>query len=300
MTYRETPRPSPEDDELVVVRSYFDVVEAGLARSSLANEGIHAWVLESTSFNPLLSSAAGGVAVQVRASDAEHAAAILTRVDRTAVVLDEDDEPEGSVRCPRCELPYCDFERERMSDALASSPMSALLILPLVTSRQRWRCHKCLHVWDDPKLGPKKPTPLPEGVPRPVFRMRRPRTGTGGLVGAGLGAFMLAWAPGAGGSFLMLLSIVVGSRIGATFGSDVCSEPTCRAPLPAGMEKCPRCQGAIAGRVSRGFEHFSAAADVRRELHALEASTEVEPGRKWKGALGAARSSTKKAGRQKP
>jgi hypothetical protein len=106
---------------------------------------------------------------------------------------------------------------------------------------------------------------------------------------------MLAWAR-ARGSFLMLLSIVVGSRIGATFGSDVCSEPTCRA-LAAGMEKCPRCQGAIASRVSRGFKHFSAAADVRRELHAL-GHRPVEPGRKWKSALGAARSS--KAGRRKP
>jgi hypothetical protein len=291
VTYRERPRPAPEDDELVVVRSYFDLVEAGLARAALANEGIHAWVLESTSFNPLLSASAGGVAVQVRASDAEHAAAILTRVDTTAIVLDEDDEPEGSVRCPRCELPYCAFERQRYSSALAASPLSALLLLARFTSKPRWHCHKCLHVWDDPKLGPSRPTPLAEGVPRPVFRMHRPRSGMGFMVGCVLGALWLALFPGAGGSFLGLLSIVVCGWSGSKFGHDVCSEPACRAELPPGVDACPRCRGAIAGRIERAFEHYSAAADIRRELRALEAPRPPR-GPAWK--------SGKKQGRKAP
>ena len=65
--------------------------------------------------------------------------------------------------------------------------------------------------------------------------------------------------------------VVLGCLVGSRIGSDLCSEPTCRAPLPAGAEECPRCKGSVAGAVSSAREHYAAAADFRRELAAIRA-----------------------------
>jgi hypothetical protein len=61
---------------------------------------------------------------------------------------------------------------------------------------------------------------------------------------------------------------VLGWRIGKAVRSDVCSEPSCRAPLARGAEECQGCKGTIAGTITSAPEHFAAAADVRREIAA--------------------------------
>ncbi|HTJ80306.1 MAG TPA: hypothetical protein VL400_01250 [Polyangiaceae bacterium] len=270
MSYREPPRLPPERDELVVVRTFSDSVEAGLARSTLASEGIHAWVTESLGYNPALSSAIGGTELKVRLSDAERAQALLDRVDRTRVSIEEDDEPEGTIRCPRCELPYCFFEKPRLASAQSSLLGVAGLVFAVFAPR-RWRCHKCLHVWDDPKAGPARPTPLPEDAPRPVFRLRRPHVGMGVFAGWLAGTAGLLVVEGPAALRLMVGGMVLGGVVGSFFGSDVCSEPSCRGPLARDLTTCPKCHGGIAGRVASAPEHFAASADFRRELALTEA-----------------------------
>ncbi len=254
----------------ITVAKYLDVTEAQLARVRLGGEGIEAFVIEGAGFNPLLSGAAGGVQLQVRERDLDRAQAILAEIPGDADDEVEPDPPPGGervVRCPRCELEYCFFER------------GAFVRLDF---GMRWHCRKCDHVWDSADQGPLRMTPREPGDPRPVFRLRRGRGGTGvflGLIVGFLCAMALSAAVGrpegdmrmmlpCGMLFLMLGVPLVGWRLGAAVRSDVCSVPECRAPLPRDLEECPGCKGTIAGTITSAPEHYAALADVRRELAA--------------------------------
>jgi len=135
-------------------------------------------------------------------------------------------------------------------------------------SRKRWSCHKCGHVWDDAKEGPKRMTPLEPGDPRPVFLLRRTSGGMGLFLGVMIGLLGAVIAGGEAGIVVAVASPIVGWLLGRALVRHVCSEPTCRAPLFADAEACSRCKGSVAGSISGASEHFSAAADFRRELAA--------------------------------
>lgn len=67
-------------DTLVTVASFPDVAEAELAKERLELEGIRAFVINGqiVGVMPFLTSATGGVRVQVEPRDAERAKEILT------------------------------------------------------------------------------------------------------------------------------------------------------------------------------------------------------------------------------
>jgi hypothetical protein len=82
----------------------------------------------------------------------------------------------------------------------------------------------------------------------------------GFMVGAG---FVLAsgFAP-----ILVLPAAALGFVIGKSLNRDVCSEPSCRKPLPPLAESCEGCGGYLAGEIHRASEHFAEAAEARREI----------------------------------
>lgn len=263
----------------VTVARYLDVTEAQLARVRLGGEGIEAFVIEGAGFNPLLSGAVGGVQLQVRERDIDRAREILAEVPEEA---DEDSDPyvdgERVVRCPRCELEYCFHERARV---VRNAPMPILVIANLFVagaSTPRWRCRKCEHVWDDPGAGPLQVTRLLPGEPKPVFRLRRGQAGMGLFLGLmvgffgtmviGSGAFGRENAHGVFPVSVLALSGLMGWLLGRSMRRDVCSEPSCRAPLPRGAEECPACKGTVSGTIPSAPEHFAAAAEARREIAA--------------------------------
>ena len=269
----------------VTIAKYLDVTEAQLAKVRLGGEDIEAFVIAGAGFNPLLAAASGGVQLQVRERDIDRARAILAEVQP-----DVDDEPEPEpapggervVRCPRCELEYCYHERmQATGQALGPLIVLAQVFTSSVTPK-RWRCRKCEHVWDNADEGPARMTRLEPGDPRPVFRLRRGRGGTGlflGLMAAFLVLIVVSGLVGRVGDDGRAIAVigfllvgfglpVFGWRIGKSVRADVCSVPTCRTPLPRELEECPGCKGTIAGTITSAPEHFSAAADVRRELAA--------------------------------
>jgi hypothetical protein len=256
------------DHELVTVASYSTAVEAEMARALLQDRGITAFARESASFNPLFNVAAGGAIVQVQTRDEPRARALLAHVAKTST--DDDGDSEGDVRCPRCELSYCFHE----------PALSGGGLLPFgVFSRKRWRCRKCLHVWDDPSAGPARMTPLDPDDPRPVFRLRRGRGGGGLVLGLVLGLLVGTLAKDAGaalpvGLLILLVFPLAGYGIGRSMSTDVCSAPSCRAALPAHVEECPMCKGLVSGRILGAHEHYSEAAEFRRDLVALKAADE--------------------------
>jgi hypothetical protein len=274
MPYRSTSEAHSGTGDLVTVRRYLDPIAAQLDRTRLSAEGIEAYVIEAASFNPLLSGAGGGTRLQVREGDLARAESLLQ--DHPEEQPRDDGEGAGVVRCPRCELAYCFHERLRLE---GSSAMTALAIVaaPFMTLwPKRWHCHKCGHVWDDPKQGPVEMTKLEDDDPHPIFRLRRGHAGMGlflGLMIAPSGAFVTAAAlpDGLGLPIAILLYAgpLFGWLIGRSLRYDVCSEPSCRAVLSSDREDCPRCKGSIAGVIASADEHYAAAADFRRELCAL-------------------------------
>jgi hypothetical protein len=252
--------------DIVTVRTYLDPVEAEIAGSLLRTAGIEAFVHESGAFNPLLSATLG-TELRVSDYDLERAREILAAAAEPAP-RDEvyEDEP-GAVRCPRCELTLCFHERARIRTK-APVPAAAWLSIPtLLFGPKRWRCHKCGHVWDDPNEGPQAMTRLLPDDPHPVFRLRRGSPGMGLFVGAGVGLLLAMLFRDSGlAPVLLLAAALLGWLVGRTRTRDVCSGPDCRSPLGADVETCPRCRGTIAGVVRRAAEHYSAAADFRRDL----------------------------------
>jgi hypothetical protein len=237
-------------------------------RAHLASKGITAHVVEALGFNPALANATGAVRLQVRERDGERAVEILGAV--APEEAGDDGEEGGAVRCPRCELAYCAFERPRMHNA---GPGIGFLLLPITmfVARRRWHCHKCGHAWDDPHEGPANVTKLEEGDPRPVFRLRRAHGGMGLFLGLAVGAFAASVIGGPAGLLALVCAAAVGNVVGRSARYDVCSVGGCRAPLAHGAEECSRCKGSVAGIIHAAEEHFAAAADFRRELAATRA-----------------------------
>ncbi|MEO5725923.1 MAG: hypothetical protein ABI134_24320 [Byssovorax sp.] len=277
----------------VTIARYLDVTEAQLARVRLGGEDIESFVIEGSGFNPLLTGATGGVQLQVRERDLDRAREILAE---TPPEVEDDPEPavggERVVRCPRCELEYCYHERVRAAGQAIGPLIVLVQVFASSVTAKRWRCRKCEHVWDDPGEGPARMTRLEPGDPRPVFRLRRGRGGTGlflglilGFVGAVVTASLIGRIEDDLGRMAALIGYaalffgvpVLGWRVGKAVQSDVCSEPSCRAPLLRGAEECSGCKGTIAGTITSAPEHFAAAADVRREI---AASRKVELPRK--------------------
>jgi hypothetical protein len=275
---------SKDDDtagtgDLVTVRTYLDPTAAQLARTNLMSHGIEAHVIEAASFNPILNAATGGSRVEVREGDYARAASILR--ERPGEGETDDGEGTGVVRCPRCELAYCFHERMRLEGSSAAAAISFFAAPLLFLFPKRWHCHRCGLVWDDPKAGPEAMTPLAPDDPIPVFRLRRSHPGMGLFLGflAGFVVQLLFTAGSLGGQNAPPLAFLVsffavpaaGFFIGRSLGHDVCSEPGCRTRLPPDRDECPRCRGAIAGRVQSVDEHYVAVAEVRRELAAFHA-----------------------------
>ena len=280
MPYRDRleQRDDAGTDDIVTVASYVTILEAEMSRQYLEAHGVRAFSQDAASFNPLLSVAAGGARVLVRGADEGRARWFLERVSRTPATGREDDDEEGDVRCPRCELTYC-FQEKAFSNGAQQlaldSPVLALFVLPFRARRLRWRCHKCLHVWEDAAEGPRRATPLDPDDPRPVFRWRSRRTGLGVMMGLVLmvGVWGIAAAVGAKSLFFLALGLIplpVGILLGARVVVDVCSAHHCRAVLPAEASECPSCHGTVAGVIEFAHQHHAGAAQFRRELRAAK------------------------------
>lgn len=262
----------------VVLRRYLDFVGAQLDRARLEGAGIRATAVDAASFLPL-TGIGGGVALEVDEADRARAEELLA----DAGLPDDEvaDDPDG-VRCPRCELEYTMFRKPPLPVGVVFAPVLVVpAALHLLFAKKRWYCSKCEHVWDDPKEGPRRMTALPEGIPRPVFRLRRGHPGMGLFLGWLIGMAATAVAVRALPMSLRPLGLgamfggpLLGWWVGRSRTSDVCSDPGCRAPLLPGVETCPSCKGAVVGTIRRTSEHFAEAAAFRREMAAAAAEPE--------------------------
>lgn len=266
-------------------------VEAELARAKLEAEGIGSIVVEPARMNPLQLQAAAGARVEVPESQATRARAILAAL---AVTPDELSDEER-VRCPRCELEYCDLQRPTLKWIIRNkmTGVPALLVVAIVgipvfvvmwtfkLGQKRWTCDKCGHRWDDPNEGPKLPTMPEPDDPRPVFRLRRRSAGMGLFLGTIVGGLVNLFLPG---TWLLLLLPVAGVLVGGSVTREICSEPKCRTPLPPSGDECPRCKGVIGGTIEREGDHYAEAAAARRAIAADRKKAQKKEKRRLKAA----------------
>lgn len=73
-------------DELVTVASFWDSIEAALARNRLESAGVDAWVADEATVGMVwqYANAVGGIKLQVRTADVETARAVLAEAKRPA------------------------------------------------------------------------------------------------------------------------------------------------------------------------------------------------------------------------
>ncbi len=251
--------------DMVTVGSYLDPMDVQFARLHLEEHGIRAAVVETSNFDPTLIGVSGGIRLQVAEKDELQARTLLRALANERTEIDPDADA-GEVRCPRCELAYCFFEPPSLRGvAPGATELGVFVAAILRFGPKRWTCHKCGHRWDDPNEGPKRPTVLKPGDPRPVFRLKRSAPGMGAFMGFMVGAgFVLAsgFAP----ILVLPAAALLGYLIGNSLNRDVCSEPSCRKQLPAHAETCEGCGGFVAGEIRRAAEHFAEAAEARREI----------------------------------
>jgi len=135
-------------DKLITIASFSEPFQAELAKIKLNTEGIKCF-LASESFVAtywLLSSAEGGVKLQVKEFDAKRALEILENKNRPDI-------EEGAARltpepinplCPQCHSE--DVEYEKFSKKLAF--LSILFLrFPLPLLKKSYKCNNCGHTW---------------------------------------------------------------------------------------------------------------------------------------------------------
>ncbi len=124
-------------DEITVVGSYADSIQAQFAVLKLANAGIEARVFDEgiVTANPFLGPAVGGIRVVVRVSDAEAATAVLEL------------KPEAKAEDRKC--PTCSSANTSESPAGLRWTFLSILLLgfPIGRSRNLCRCEDCGHTW---------------------------------------------------------------------------------------------------------------------------------------------------------
>jgi hypothetical protein len=249
-------------DALVTIRRVSLPIDAQLIGAQLRGAGIDAVILddEMATINPLVVDAMGGVRVQVREAEVERALEILA----VPLIDDDDDLADLSMegRCPRCRSEYTASDWTWLQKA-SSLP---LLFVPLFFVDRSMHCQQCRHVWKEselPRRAPKTPyrsLARKRSDTRPVFRLRRDSSVQGLLTGAILST-AIAIAMG-DGRWVVLAT--AGWLFGRARTTDVCSEPSCRAPLAHGSPECPTCKGSVQWVIRQSSEHFAARAEWRQ------------------------------------
>lgn len=151
---------------MITIARYSFPHEAQIARAKLESEGIPVFVADehTVSVNWLLSSAVGGVRVQVPREYVAKATYILERDDSAAVEADldriiEDAEDSGAEAGPDWQepptpCPVCGGETEQVMRGRKPAFLSWLLLgFPLGRLRRKRQCKACHRQFDVPPHG---------------------------------------------------------------------------------------------------------------------------------------------------
>lgn len=134
-------------DELTIIATFTDVLNAHIARSKLESEGIPCFLMNERFVHTywLYSNATGGVKLSVQQSDVEKAKAILRTVSVDETPEDQEVlENEPQIQCPKCSSPEVYYERFSRKLVFLSL---LFLGIPLPFLRRKWKCQNCGWLW---------------------------------------------------------------------------------------------------------------------------------------------------------
>lgn len=140
----DSPEEPSKPGEFITLQRFRDLPEALLAKGSLESAGIECRLLDDNMvrLDWFWSNLLGGVRLQVPASDADAAIAILNEP------IPEDLEVPGvgtyqQPSCPKCHS--LDVAYQELYAPVAY--ISAYIGLPIPMERAGWRCHSCNAEW---------------------------------------------------------------------------------------------------------------------------------------------------------
>ena len=141
----------PEPDEwadLVPVSSFTHVASAHVARATLENAGIQAFVVNENlaTMQWMYTTAIGGVQVLVDPDDAAAALETLSSMESADMASDADAADHACPRCVQGVLEPSDL-------GFRSRALSLLLGLPFVLWRKRVKCSRCGHSFRESRSG---------------------------------------------------------------------------------------------------------------------------------------------------
>lgn len=135
--------------ELVTVGSFRDLPNADLARALLVSSGIPAWIQDDNlvRMDWFYSNAIGGIRLQVDASDADAARAILDQPTPPEIQL----ESGAEFIQPKC--PRCGSLDIASSDGLRGASLASLYLasIPVPTGAPTRGCQACGARWKEPE-----------------------------------------------------------------------------------------------------------------------------------------------------
>ncbi len=138
-------------EKLVTIAQYNHGTEAHIARCHLESMEIECYIQDEVlnSVDWLYSIAMGGVKLQVKSSDVEHAKEILEQ--REEIVQKENHPIESTeLCCPQCNSDEIYFEKFARKPALLSW---LFLGFPFPFIKRKWRCSNCGYQWKNKRPG---------------------------------------------------------------------------------------------------------------------------------------------------
>ena len=231
--------------EFETVATFGSVVEAELMLATLQVHRITARLRDAhtAAVDPAIIAAIGFVKLDVMRADLALARELLASLPDEAP-----DDVDEAARCPSCDSPYLDVERDR-----------------------RLHCRRCERTCSRAaaRRHARGPRPGAGQAPgdSPVFRLRCDHRGMGLFAGAASALFTAIVLRGVDAPAVATVVAVVGGPalgwlVGRLWGYLACSDPACRARLGprAAGERCHGCGKAFAGSIARSADHYSARA----------------------------------------
>jgi hypothetical protein len=136
------------ENELVTVATASNIIEAGLLRNQIEEEGIEVFLTDDNIVGTygLLANAVGGIKIKVNSEDAEDALAILEEARAANASVDENkNEDTGWGECPKC-------HSKNVKPYRAMVGFKGILMFlgfPVAKPQRLLVCNNCQNEWGD-------------------------------------------------------------------------------------------------------------------------------------------------------
>lgn len=133
---------------MITIKTFMNPIEANIIKGRLESQGIPTMLLDENTVNTywLYAQAIGGIRMQVKEEDVEHALAILKEDQAKMYLLEDENDGDNKqiVKCPNCHSSNLGVEKYSKS----IFGFSWLLVgFPLLVPDKKYHCFNCGKDW---------------------------------------------------------------------------------------------------------------------------------------------------------